>query len=274
MPLDRTTQIVEQLCSVLQEAHGHVDEKTGTPKPIIHRDLKPSNLMLIESKQQDQLIRLKVLDFGIAKMIEDDAGAEQTVTVQGDVLGTPAYMSPEQIKYGFEKDAGKQAIDGRSDLYSTGVVLYHLLTGVRPFRGNSMSMIGAHLNIAPPPMKESNPESNVPPAVERVVLQCLEKDPAKRPQSARELADKFLQAVGQAPSHHRTRPPPDSLPPPWSSWWLVRSACGFRTNPRRCRNRLWSSPRIQRSSHCPKRWQNHGLPMATMPWGMRGPRIP
>ncbi len=80
MPLDWTAQIVEQLCAVLQEAHGHVDEKTGTPKPIIHRDLKPSNLMLIESKHQEQSIRLKVLDFGIAKMIEDDGGAEQTVT--------------------------------------------------------------------------------------------------------------------------------------------------------------------------------------------------
>ena len=199
MPLDWTAQVVEQLCAVLQEAHGHVDEKTGAPKPIIHRDLKPSNLMLIETKNKDQAIQLKVLDFGIAKMIEDDGGAEQTVTVQGDVLGTPAYMSPEQIKYGFEKDAGQQAIDGRSDLYATGVVLYQLLTGVRPFRGNSMSMIGAHLNFAPPPMREANPEAKVPPEVERVVLQCLEKDPAKRPQSARELADKFLQAVGRAP---------------------------------------------------------------------------
>jgi eukaryotic-like serine/threonine-protein kinase len=200
MPLDWTAQVVEQLCAVLQEAHGHVDEKTGTPKPIIHRDLKPSNLMLIESKHQEQAIKLKVLDFGIAKMIEDESGTEQTVTGAGDLVGTPAYMSPEQITVGFEKVEDKIGIDGRSDLYSTGVMLYHLLTGVRPFRGSSMAMIGAHLNVLPPPMKESNPDAKVPPEVERVVMQCLEKDPANRPQSARELAEKFLRAAGHAPS--------------------------------------------------------------------------
>ena len=79
-----------------------------------------------------------MLDFGIAKMIEDDGGGDQTVTGAGDLLGTPAYMSPEQINAAFDKEEDKPPIDGRSDLYSTGVVLYHLLTGVRPFRGNSM----------------------------------------------------------------------------------------------------------------------------------------
>jgi len=200
MPLDWIAQVVEQLCAVLQEAHGHVDEKTGKPKPIIHRDLKPSNLMLIESKHQGQAFKLKVLDFGIAKMIEDEGGSEQTVTAAGDILGTPAYMSPEQITTTSpEKIKGGSDLDGRSDLYSTGVVLYHLLTGVRPFRGNAMAMIGAHLNLVPPPMKESNPAANVPPEVERVVMQCLEKDPANRPQSANELAEKFLRAVGERP---------------------------------------------------------------------------
>jgi serine/threonine protein kinase len=195
MPLIWTARVLEQLCAVLQEAHGHVDEKTGAPKPIIHRDLKPSNLMLIDVKHDEDAIRLKVLDFGIAKMIEDDGGGDQTVTGAGDLLGTPAYMSPEQIMSAIEKDGDKRPIDGRSDLYSTGVVLYHLLTGVRPFRGNSMGLIHAHLTTAPPPMKESSPRCKVPPEVERVVMQCLEKDPAKRPQSARELADSFLKAV-------------------------------------------------------------------------------
>ncbi len=143
MPLEWTAQVVKQLCSVLQEMHGHVDQKTGAPKPIIHRDLKPSNLMLIESNQPKQAIRLKVLDLGIAKMLENEGGAEQTLTAAGDILGTPAYMSPEQIKAGLTKGDGKPTIDGRSDLYSTGVVLYHLLTGVCPFRGNNyVAMLG------------------------------------------------------------------------------------------------------------------------------------
>jgi eukaryotic-like serine/threonine-protein kinase len=204
MPLDWTARVIEQLCAVLQEAHGHVDEKTGVPKPIIHRDLKPSNLMLIEVKHHEEAIRLKVLDFGIAKMIEDDGGGDQTVTGAGDLLGTPAYMSPEQIKSAFEKEEDKPPIDGRSDLYSTGVVLYHLLTGVRPFRGNSMGLIHAHLTTLPPPMKESNPRASVPPGVERVVMRCLEKDPAKRPQSARDLADEFLRAAGLSPGQTAT----------------------------------------------------------------------
>ncbi len=99
LPLDWTVQILDQLCSVLQEAHGHEDEKTGKSKPIIHRDLKPSNLMLADRKQPGPGIQLKVLDFGIAKMVEDEGNPE--VTGANDIIGTPAYMSPEQIRGGF-----------------------------------------------------------------------------------------------------------------------------------------------------------------------------
>jgi serine/threonine protein kinase len=225
MPLDWTAQVVEQICAVLQEAHGYVDEKTGALKPIIHCDLKPSNLMLIESKHPRQAIKLKVLDFSIAKMIEDEGGGEQTLTAAGDILGTPAYMSPEQIKGGFEKEGDKPSLDGRSDLYSTGVVLYHLLTGVRPFRGSSMAMIGAHLNLAPPTMKESNPDAKVPPEVERVVMQCLEKDPANRPQSARELSDRFRKAIGKMKTDHE-RPMREETATPTGSASPARGPSG------------------------------------------------
>jgi eukaryotic-like serine/threonine-protein kinase len=198
MPVDWTAQVLDQLCAVLQEAHGHIDETTGHPKPIIHRDLKPSNLMLVERKDDTGPPRLKVLDFGIAKIVEDDGSPE--LTGAGDLVGTPAYMSPEQIRGGFEKDDGPREIDGRSDLYSTGVVLYHLLTGTLPFHGGKMSLLAAHLNSAPSPMKKANPGAEVPPEVERVVLWCLEKDPDKRPQTARELSERFRQAAaaGQA----------------------------------------------------------------------------
>jgi serine/threonine protein kinase/formylglycine-generating enzyme required for sulfatase activity len=193
MPLDWTAQVLEQICAVLQEAHGHVDETTGKPKPIIHRDLKPSNLMIAERKNDTGPPRLKVLDFGIAKIVEDDGSPD--LTVLGDLVGTPAYMSPEQIRGGFDRAGGIREIDGRSDLYSTGVVLYHLLTGTLPFRGSKMALLAAQLSNTPMPMKEANPKAEVPPEVERVVLQCLEKDPDRRPQTARELSERFLEAV-------------------------------------------------------------------------------
>ena len=90
--LEWTAQILDQLCSVLQEAHGYIDETDGKPKPIIHRDIKPSNLMLVDKKPPGQ--NLKVLDFGIAKMIRDDMPVDGTI----GFLGTVAYASPEQIR--------------------------------------------------------------------------------------------------------------------------------------------------------------------------------
>ena len=123
-----------------------LDVKRGSATPIIHRDLKPSNLMLVDNKPPGQ--NLKVLDFGIAKMIEDDGSPE--LTGAGDLVGTPAYMSPEQIRGGMTKE-GRGEIDGRSDLYSVGVLLYQLLTGSLPFTGISkMAMLAAHLQLATP----------------------------------------------------------------------------------------------------------------------------
>jgi eukaryotic-like serine/threonine-protein kinase len=197
MPLEWTAKVLDQLCGLLQVAHGHIDEKTGKPAPIIHRDLKPSNLMLVERPNRPDEFRLKVLDFGIAKMIEEDGGQE--LTGPADLVGTPAYMSPEQIKSGLDRSDQMQTVDGRSDLYATGVVLYHLLTGTLPFRGNKMALLAAHLETAPLPMKEANPSALVPAAVEAVVIQCLEKDPAERPQTARALAESFWKATGGTP---------------------------------------------------------------------------
>jgi len=207
LPLEMVAPILDQLCSVLQEAHSYTDESSGKPKAIIHRDLKPSNLMIVDRKPAEQ--NLKVLDFGIAKMIDEDVQGATELTGAGDILGTPAYMSPEQIRGGSEGDDSRE-IDGRSDLYSTGVMFYQLLTGVLPFRGSRMSILAAHLTKTPPPMKEANPKVTIPPGVERVILQCLEKDPDKRPRSARELAEQFRSAAGttsvrSAPSPRNVR---------------------------------------------------------------------
>jgi serine/threonine-protein kinase len=190
MPLPWIVSVLRQLCSVLQDAHSHVDEATGRPKPIVHRDLKPSNLMLVDNKPDGQ--NLKVLDFGIAKMV-DDKGAEdeRTMELTGPAVfvGTAGYASPEQIR-------GDKEIDGRSDLYSTGVMLYQFLTGELPFHGSRMAMLAAHMMRAPAPMTETSSKPDIPPAIEEVVHRCLAKDPDARYQTAAELFDAFSKAAG------------------------------------------------------------------------------
>ena len=214
LSLEWIAALLDQLCAVLQEAHGHLDEKSGKPKPIIHRDLKPSNLMLMDRKPPGQ--NLKVLDFGIAKMIEEDGGPEVTLTAAGDLLGTPAFMSPEQIRGGWGKDA-EHEVDNRSDLYSVGVLLYQLLTGKTPFRRrDSFALLAAHLSEPPPPIKEMNPKSEIPASVERLVMQCLDKDPTKRPQNAQELSRMFRAAAGLSVEPSQ---------PKRSLWLAVGAAC-------------------------------------------------
>ncbi len=180
MPLDWTARILEQLCDVLQAAHDH---------GIVHRDLKPGNMMLVADRPEGKEF-LKVLDFGIAKILGNDAGAapedDGVHTVQGHFMGTPVYASPEQ--------AIGEGIDHRSDIYAVGVILYEFLTGHRPFAAGRRALLD-HLSTPPPPFKEKNPEVDVPPEIEQLVLRCLEKDPVHRPQTARDLAEEFNRIV-------------------------------------------------------------------------------
>jgi formylglycine-generating enzyme required for sulfatase activity len=128
-------------------------------------------------------------------------------------------MSPEQIQGGIGKE-GRGELDGRSDLYSVGVLLYQLLTGVLPFSGrNNMSVLMAHLYQAPPPMNEANPKVEIPPRVERLVMSCLERDPDLRPQTAHELAERFRAAIADVP-----RPLPGPRPGPVRAAGLVAIA--------------------------------------------------
>jgi len=152
----------------------------------VHRDLKPANLMLVDGRPVGKE-QLKVLDFGIAKILEGDMTSGDCRTKTGCFMGSAPWSSPEQ--------ASDTPIDGRSDLYSVGVILYEFLTGHRPFTGPITRVLYNHLYTPPPSFAERNPNVSVPPEVERVVMRCLAKDPRDRPQSARELYEEFQAAV-------------------------------------------------------------------------------
>lgn len=185
-PLEWVANVLRQLCEVLHVAHD---------KGIVHRDLKPSNLMMLEGRNH-----LKVLDFGIAKILGANDFEGDAHTMTNAVMGTPPYMSPEQAE-GHSPVLPDGRADGRGDLYSVGVILYEFLTGRQPFVGSSAKKIAETLTSIPPAFAEVNPSVLVPPGIEQLVLRCLEKDPSKRPQSARELYEEFASAL---PAHVAT----------------------------------------------------------------------
>ncbi len=139
-------------------------------KGIVHRDVKPSNILLRSDG------RLKITDFGIAR-IEDPSGHQQTQA--GEILGTPAYMSPEQIE--------SRPVDGRSDLFSLGIILYELSAGTRPFKGESLaSIFNSIIKESPAQITETAP--SIPRELSQVIMKCLQKSPDERFETGRELA--------------------------------------------------------------------------------------
>jgi eukaryotic-like serine/threonine-protein kinase len=168
--IDEAVGYVRQACDALSEAHA---------LGIVHRDLKPSNLFLVQRAGGPPL--LKVLDFGVSKINNPTiSGDDAVVTQQGAMLGSPAYMAPEQV-------TATASVDARADIWSLGVVLYELVTRRLPFEAETLMQLGARvLHGDPPPPRLHRPD--LPRTIEAIILRCLEKDPAKRFASANELA--------------------------------------------------------------------------------------
>jgi serine/threonine protein kinase len=196
-------RLMRMVCASLEAAHA---------KGIVHRDLKPDNLFIVGDPAVTGGERPKILDFGIAKLSADPADMHQTST--GTVIGTPVYMSPEQCR-------GAGEVDHRSDIYSIGCVMFKLITGRAPFRGaGSGDLIAAHLREPAPFAAAFVPE--LPELVDMILQRCLQKDPARRYQSMRELADALAEA--ERVLHHASAPtiavdvrasaPPEPSPPP------------------------------------------------------------
>jgi hypothetical protein len=162
LPPRKSIDILQQMCAGLKEAHA---------QGIVHRDLKPENIMI------DAQGNVKIMDFGIARSMEATA-----TRLTGSMVGTPAYMAPEQA-------AGKP-VDYRTDIYSLGLIAYEIFTGTPTFRAdNAVAVALKQMQEAPQPPHELDP--NISPMIERVILKCLEKDPARRYQTIAEVESAF-----------------------------------------------------------------------------------
>ncbi len=200
-----TVRFTRQIARGLREAHA---------LGIVHRDLKPMNLMITTDRDGEE--QIKILDFGIVKMIDEP---QKELTQEGAFVGSPMYMAPEQIETG--------RVDLRSDIYSLGIVVYRCLCGAPPFSaGGSMKIMMSHLSEAPPPLGERVPD--LPQWVESVVMRCLQKSPSERPQTMDELLRLLsdpnvygsgLQSSGEI-SALRDRPPSNPGSGPRSSSML------------------------------------------------------
>src|SRR5438477_10478153 len=159
-PLPRVLRIMEQTCSALQYAH---------ERNVVHRDIKPANIMLTGDDT------VKITDFGTAKILQFG-----TVQQTAHVMGTPSYMSPEQVK--------GRAVDGRSDIFSLGVMLYEMITGEKPFPGQSITTVIYKLvNEEPVPPRQIDP--SIHPGISAVVMRALEQEPEQRYQNCREMLE-------------------------------------------------------------------------------------
>ncbi|MBV8761993.1 MAG: protein kinase [Deltaproteobacteria bacterium] len=182
LPPARALAIAVQVAASLADAHAH---------NIVHRDLKPDNVMLQDRGRQRDVVR--VLDFGIAKLRDDSRATQQAMTQQGDMLGTPQYMAPEQIK--------GDPVDGRVDIYALGCMLYEMVTARLPFEAPTiMAMLSKHLIETPVPPSQRRPDLAIPPAIDQLVIAAMAKDPAQRPASMDTYGEQLAAVLAKMPS--------------------------------------------------------------------------
>jgi len=175
MEMTRAMNIFIQATDGLAHAHA---------KGIIHRDLKPGNLFLVKEEGLNDIV--KIVDFGIAKVLPRDGMVAQNLTQPGEVFGSPLYMSPEQCQ--------GQPLDARSDIYSLGCVIYETLTGMPPLMGsNSFETMNMHVHEQPLPLRGIAPDKTIPELIDATVLKAIRKEPEKRQQSMLELRKDLIE---------------------------------------------------------------------------------
>ncbi len=195
MPVRAAARLTIQICQALEAIHG---------AGVVHRDLKPENCQVLNPDDPDDLLNLKVLDFGIAALLEPGDGAR--LTGEGAVVGTPAYMAPEQVS--------GHAVDARADVYAVGCILFELLTGAAFVEAKSApdALVRQLMQPVRPP---SNANPAVPAWLDEVVVACLAKEPDERPGSAAMLRDWLETDLESAPdmAHAATLPGTRPAPP-------------------------------------------------------------
>ncbi|HJZ83564.1 MAG TPA: protein kinase [Polyangia bacterium] len=177
LPVKRALHILAQLSDAVDHAHAH---------GVIHRDLKPENMILVDHRGQADF--LKVLDFGMAKIIAPDYRESQRLTEKGELSGTVPYMAPELC-------SGESLSDPRTDIYAIGCVAFELLVGEPPFMGNIIDIFNAQMQKKPDAPSKRVPQARFPSSLDAIVLRCLEKDRSRRFQTGKEL----LLALQQIP---------------------------------------------------------------------------
>ncbi len=230
LSIESATALVRQVGGALASAHA---------KGVVHRDIKPHNVFITEGGRGVSLF-VKVLDFGIAKMLGEDQalGGSGALTQTGAIVGSPPYMSPEQLE-------GRDDVDLRSDLWSFAVVVYESVTGVQPFRGSSFVAVGAAvLRGRYTPASELRP--NLPAALDDWFAKALCLDPAARFQSADEMVEAF--EAGRRANPRGARAPARS-----TSVWVSAPATRRRRRTRRPSMRRRPGPRSKAATRLPRR---------------------